>query len=128
MTMRNSSHTPLILMLAFALWPGIAAAQGDAAAAPLNAHMKRYGSGWECDRGYREVNAACAAVEVPPNAYLADSSYGRGWECDRGYRQVNEGCTLVEVPPNAHLADSAIEAIGRPTKDARWSKYLPTPS
>ena len=101
MNMNNSSKHLLILLLTVALWPGIAAAQGDAAAAPLNAHMKRYGSGWECDRGYREVNAACAAVEVPENAYLADSSYGLGWECDRGYRQANEACTLIDVPPNA---------------------------
>jgi hypothetical protein len=39
MTMNNSSKQLLTLLLAFALWPGIAAAQGDAAAAPLNAHV-----------------------------------------------------------------------------------------
>jgi len=106
MNMNNSTRQLPILVLAVALWPGIAAAQGDAATVPLNAEMTRHGSGWKCDRGYREVNAACAAVEVPPNAYLADSSYGRGWECDRGHRQVNEGCTLVEVPPNGFLSFS----------------------
>ena len=101
---RSGSCLFLIALLALASWPGVAATQDDPAkAAPLNAHMKRYGGGWECDRGYREVNAACAAVEVPANAHLADSSYGRGWECDRGYRRVNETCELVEVPPNAFL-------------------------
>ena len=25
-----------------------------------------YGRGWECDRGYRQANEACAVVEVPP--------------------------------------------------------------
>ena len=58
--MRNALQTLLILLLVVALWPGLAAAQGDAAEPPLNSHMKRYGGGWECDRGYREANEACS--------------------------------------------------------------------
>ena len=77
--MCNHSHRVLTLLLAFALWPAIGTAQGGATGAPSNSHMKRYGGGWECDRGYRQINEACAAVEVPPNAYLVDSAYGRGW-------------------------------------------------
>jgi hypothetical protein len=78
---RTGSCRFLIALLALASWPGLAAAQDDSArAAPLNAHMKRYGGGWECDRGYQSVRRSCVAVAVPPNAYL-DSS-GRGWHCD----------------------------------------------
>lgn len=36
---------------------------------PEHASAKKYGSGWECDRGYREVKEACIAVKVPTNAY-----------------------------------------------------------
>ena len=42
----------LIVFLALTAWPGVAASQDDSSkVAPQNAHTKRYGSGWECDRG-----------------------------------------------------------------------------
>ena len=44
---------------------------------------------------------SCAAIEVPPNAYL-DSS-GDRWKCDRGYRSVAEGCVALELPAHAYL-------------------------
>ena len=90
----------LVALFALACWPGVAATQEDAAgAAPANAHMKRYGSGWECDRGYRKVRRSCVAVEVPANAYL--NVYGDSWECDRGYRKLGEACELIAVPDHA---------------------------
>jgi len=42
-------HILLFLLLAIAL--GMASAQNDPAGAPPNSHEKRWGSGWECDRG-----------------------------------------------------------------------------
>jgi len=99
---RTRSCRFLIALLALAFWPDVAATQADSAgAAPLNAHAKRYGGGWECDRGYRSVRRSCVAVEVPPNAYL--DSLGHGWECNRGYREATGVCAKIEVPSNAFL-------------------------
>ena len=89
---RTGSCRFLIALLALASWPGVAATQDDSAgAAPLNAHMKRYGGGWECDRGYRSVRRSCLAFRVPMNAHLGYS--GSNWTCDPGYRQQGETCT-----------------------------------
>ena len=78
-------------------------AQGRFAEIPENASAKQYGSGWVCDRGYREASGACIAVKVPVDAYATDSSYGRAWECNWGFRRVNETCMVIKVPPNAYL-------------------------
>jgi hypothetical protein len=83
--------------------PGLTFAQGSAVDVPENASVKQYTSGWECDRGYREANGACARVAVPANALLTSTSYGRGWECERGHRMVDEACVAIEVPEYAHL-------------------------
>ena len=69
-------------------------AQGGSVEVPENAHAKRYGNGWECNKGYREVNEGCAAVKVPANAYPTNQSYGRGWECNREYRELVLGLSL----------------------------------
>jgi hypothetical protein len=69
---------------------------------PQNAHRNIGGSGWECNRGYRQVGNACVAVEVPANAHL-EPILGHSWECNRGYHQVGNACAAVEVPANAHL-------------------------
>jgi len=52
---------------------------------------------------YRAIDEACAAIKVPANGYLVDSSYRTGWKCDRGYRAVKEACVAVKVAENAHL-------------------------
>jgi hypothetical protein len=96
---------PLGLLAFLATAPGVALAQGDGGSAeiPENAHANSYGSGWQCDYGYRAVDEACVTVEVPVNGYLTDSAYGPGWQCDRGYRAVDEACVAVTVPDNAHV-------------------------
>jgi hypothetical protein len=43
----------------------------------------RLGSGWRCERGFRESGEACVPVEVPSNRYL--DAYGKGWKCERGF-------------------------------------------
>jgi hypothetical protein len=100
---------PLILLAFLATRPGVAFTQDGAAEIPENAHAKSYGSGWECDQGYRDFNGACEAVQVPANAYSTSlsASYGRGWECDHGYRAADEACVAVKVPENGYLAASA---------------------
>ena len=70
---------------------------------PANAHTSRFGSSWECSRGFQRVEEACAAIKVPPNAYL-DSS-GGDWDCNRGYTKVDQGCKAVQIPANAHADD-----------------------
>ena len=78
----------LIFLASLAAAPGVVFAQGGSVGMPENARVKSYGSGWECNRGYREFNGACIAIKVPPNGYL--NSSGDGWKCDRGYRAVND--------------------------------------
>ena len=90
----------LILLLALAPSHAVAApGDGAANAAPPNSHDRRFGTGWECDWGYREVGQTCVAIEVPPNAHLA--SIGSDWNCDRGYRKADRACERIELPPNS---------------------------
>jgi hypothetical protein len=90
----------LSLFALLMIGPGVAWGQ-ESSEPPANAHPKLYGRGWECDRGYKEVQQSCVAVHVPPHAFL--NSFGDGWECDRGYRETDGGCAIVEVPANAFL-------------------------
>ena len=73
----------VLLALVLGSATAVVLAQTDA---PMNARAKRYGDGWDCDRGYRKVSQSCVAVKVPTNARLDYS--GDGWECNRGYRRV----------------------------------------
>jgi hypothetical protein len=99
---------------------------------PENASSNYWGTGWQCNRGFRQVGASCEPVRIPANASLdywghdwtcnrgyyrsgeecvrvripANASldyWGTGWTCDRGYRRVGSGCEMVRVPANAHL-------------------------
>ena len=81
-------------------------AQGASQVIPQNAHAKSYGSGWECDHGYRQREQKCAEVVVPANAYLTNSTFGRGWECNYGYREYLDNCSAVDVPDNGYINDS----------------------
>ena len=93
----------LILLALLAAVPGLLFAQAGSVEIPENARAKTYGDVWECDRGYREVEKACVAIEVPANAYPTSTSYGSGWECVWGYREVDETCVAIDVPPHAYL-------------------------
>ena len=103
---RASSIRWLIFLALLAAAPGAVFAQGGSLEVPENASAKTYGSGWECDPGYREIDEACAAVKVPANAYPTNKPYGRGWVCGRGFREVGETCAAIEVPANAYLNSS----------------------
>jgi hypothetical protein len=83
--------------------PEIMLAQTTAISLPENAHVKSYGTGWECDIGYREADGRCAAIVAPANSHLTTRSYGPGWECERGYQKIGETCRTVAVPRNAYL-------------------------
>ena len=87
-----------VLVAALAAIPTSVFAQSDAARAPDNASARKYGSGWSCDRGYREVSGACARVELPANAHLATN--GHGWECERGYQAGVDRCIPIVLPSN----------------------------
>jgi len=96
----SRSRTPALLLatcLCF-LWPGLASTQeASAQAVPENAHVKDYGTGWECNRGYRlSEHKKCMKVEVPENAFL--SFGGNGWKCHRGYRKGPDFCAMIEIP------------------------------
>ena len=84
--------------------------QADERVPPRNAQASRYGGGWECSRGFRQVEEACVSIKVPANAYL--DSFGNDWDCDRGYMKDDQGlgCKAVKVPANAHEEDE--EAFG----------------
>jgi hypothetical protein len=56
----------LAILLALTPCQGSAAPGDDVAdAAPLHAHGKRYGKGWECDWGYRTISQSCVAIDLP---------------------------------------------------------------
>jgi hypothetical protein len=86
--------------------PGSSYAEDKPATMPDNASTNKHGTGWLCDRGYREFEGKCKSVEVPADAYATNNSYGRGWECSRGYRIADDRCIRIEVPPNAYLDTS----------------------
>ena len=73
-------------------------------AIPDNARPRSYGSGWDCNRGFRETAGRCAVVVVPANAYL--SPEGSSWTCDRGFRPEGAACAAVNVPVNAYAVDT----------------------
>ena len=93
----------LILLAALAGTMDRAAAQSVAAAIPANATAKPFGSEWRCDRGFHQVDGACAVVTLPDHAYLTDSRYGAGWECEYGHIQNMDTCEPVVLPANAYL-------------------------
>jgi hypothetical protein len=90
-------------MSAAATFTGTAHGQGVASPLPENTHAETYGTGWECNRGFSETDGACAAIQVPANAYPTSLSYGRGWDCKRGYREIHNTCNAVEIPASAYL-------------------------
>ena len=97
---RVSCLAPLLLGLSVCVSLPVAAAPGEL---PDHARASRYGSGWDCIRGFRLVGDTCVRIVVPANGYL-DAS-GSSWRCDRGYLNVNERCLAIQVPPNAYLDD-----------------------
>ncbi len=80
----------LVLLALLAAVHGLVFAQAGSVELPDNALAKGYGSGWECERGYRAVNNACVTVNVAESAHL-DSS-GNDWECNRPYRKKQGKC------------------------------------
>lgn len=74
---------------------------------PENAGAKSYGSGWECNVGYRLSGDGCAAVIMPENAFETKQSYGPGWECHHGFRRSDDiACVAVVVPEGGFLGPS----------------------
>ena len=74
---------------------------------PDNATAKTYGSGWDCDSGYRQEGSACEAIVVPENAYPTNRSYGSGWSCERGYLAEGPECIAINLPANAYLLNDS---------------------
>lgn len=93
------------ILMSIALGP--TSASDSSGRMPENASVNKYGSGWLCDHGYREIEGECKGIEIPANAYGTKTSYGRGWECSRGYRVLENECIRIEVPPNGYLDASS---------------------
>jgi hypothetical protein len=102
----SNPFTWLLFIGLVAALPGIAAAQTASIDIPENARNKSFGSGWECERGFREADGACRAVEIPANAFATNTTYGRGWECGRGYNDVRGTCEAMAVPAQGYLTSS----------------------
>ena len=53
-----------------------------------------FGSGWQCNRGFRQTGSGCAtscvALTLPPNAYVDYS--GNDWECIDGFIRQRQAC------------------------------------
>lgn len=109
--MRRFAYSSLFCLAVSALvtFAGLSAyGQNSDATLPANATSKTYGTGWDCDRGYREADGDCDSIRIPENAIATKTSYGRGWVCRWGYRETKETCVAVEVPANAHLNASGV--------------------
>jgi len=59
---------------------------------PDNARLNgsSYGSGWDCKRGFREVDDACEPLQLPENAHIDYS--GNDWDCNRPNRRQQDRC------------------------------------
>ena len=106
---RHISLARLFLVASLLTASGSVSSQTDARVPPVNANTSRYGSSWECSRGFRRVEEACVAIKAPANAYL--NSFGSDWDCNRGYVKVNHGCKAVKVPADAHADDRIVSAV-----------------
>ena len=101
----NFSKTVSVLMFASASTLSAASfAQTAPTSIPENSHSKSYGSGWECNLGFRAKDETCFPVIVPDNAHPTNQPWGRGWECLYGFKEV-EGLSCIEVvvPKNAFM-------------------------
>ena len=97
----------LVVLALLPILPGAASAQSEEI--PENATANRYSSGWTCDRGYYGVDATCAEVVMPVNAFATNRAYGRGWQCGHGYLETDEKCVSIVVPLNAYLNSSGTD-------------------
>src|SRR6267378_3533317 len=66
-----SSRLWLAALLIATSGAAVSQTQTSAGGLPNNAHASRYGTGWECARGFRKAGEACEAVSVPENGYLS---------------------------------------------------------
>jgi hypothetical protein len=101
--MRQSSYRALALTITVLLHFASGAFGQTARPVPENAQASRYGSGWECNRGFRRQDDACFEVKLPDNAFLTHSSYGKGWDCHYGFLEKGDQCLTVQIPANAYL-------------------------
>ncbi len=83
-----------VLSLAVTTSPAVVFAQTNDVAIPINATPNAYGSGWQCDVGYVETNAACTVIVVPGNAYETGMPFGQGWKCNKPFLQHDNTCVI----------------------------------
>jgi hypothetical protein len=81
-------------------------AQDGTGPAPDNAQDRRYGSGWDCNPGYRIAEGVCVALEMPANSYPTGRSHGTGWACQHGYREVST-CPITPISTGPATAGNA---------------------
>lgn len=95
-----------VLAVAAIAFPAVSmAADAPLSVIPENAHKESFGSGWQCDDGYRENKTACEPIVFPEYSYSTNRSYGKGWECLRGYDAIGEErCEKIDVPENGYLS------------------------
>ena len=71
-------------------WIHVAGEDCVAVKVPANAYLDTRGSGWTCERGFKEAEAACVALRLPANAHVDYS--GNDWSCDDGFSKRNAAC------------------------------------
>ncbi|MEO0917829.1 MAG: hypothetical protein AAFY31_12745, partial [Pseudomonadota bacterium] len=113
----NPVASPLRLLVALFLATGAVAlnstatyAQDGVGTPPENAQKRSYGSGWNCNIGYRVNDGICIELDIPENAYATGRSYGTGWACRRGFEEMDgKVCVAIFVPENAFLRSSGYD-------------------
>ena len=65
---------------------------------PENGKINVYGSGWDCQRGFKKSGDTCVKVDVPLNGKI--NVYGNGWDCQRGFKKIGSLCKKVVTTEN----------------------------
>ena len=68
---------------------------------PANGKINVYGTGWDCQRGFKKTGDSCTKVVVPANGKI--NVYGTGWDCQRGFKKSGDRCIKVDVPANGKI-------------------------
>ena len=82
-------------------------AQGAAVAIPENARAQSYGSGWACNRGYREDKGRCVAIRLPANAYATETMKDPRYPLSLSLRVITVSLETTKLVASLPLLDIA---------------------
>ena len=88
---------------------------------PENAYLRASGYDWDCERGFRRTGKTCAAIDLPDNGYLTNTSLAGGWACQRGFTAEAGACRAIVVPENGYLPRLLAQCVLHPGVSETYS-------